>query len=280
MTGSITSRMPRGEYDAIAALNISRLKELRRSPLHYRHLLTHPRTTGPMTLGTATHVAVLEPERFDSDFAIWNRTTGSGRSAPRNGGYWDAFCEEHVGQNILTADEGMTAMTIAKAVRGEPLAFKYLALGEPEVVLQWTMRHRKCKGRVDWMTHVDGEPYIVGVKTARDCRHFAFGAQSAKLGYHQQWAWYHDGYQAIRGHKPALVEIVVESAAPHAVAVYRIGDDIIEQGRDEYRRLMEQLAICEETDAWPGPVPHEEFLTLPSYAYKSDDEISDLGLVA
>jgi hypothetical protein len=36
---SIESRMPREEYDAIQAISITRLKELRRSPQHYQYAL-------------------------------------------------------------------------------------------------------------------------------------------------------------------------------------------------------------------------------------------------
>ena len=277
---TITSRMPREEYDAIDALNMSRLKEMKRSPLHYRHALTHSKTSGPLTLGLATHVAVLEPERFLSDFASWDRRTKGGNAAPRNGQFWDAFLNANTGKIILTSDEWHLSREIADVVRGDALAMRYLAHGEPEVTFEWDLDGRACKGRVDWLTHIDGKPTIVGLKTARDCRHFAFGSQAAKLGYHLQFAYYHDGYEAIRKFKPKLVEIVVESAAPHAVAVYHIPDDIIEQGRDEYRRLIDQLATCERTNDWPGPQPLEEYLTLPSWVYGSDtdNELSELEL--
>lgn len=278
---TITSRMPREEYDAIDALNMSRLKEIRRSPLHYQHALSHPKTSAPMTLGLATHVAVLEPERFLSDFANWDRRTKGGNSAPRNGQWWDAFLNENAGKTILTSDEWHRSREIADAVRGDSLAMRYLAQGEPEVTLEWQMEGRACKGRVDWLTTIEGVPTIVGLKTTRDCRHFAFGAQAAKFGYHLQFSWYHDGYEHIRDNKPKLVEIVVESAAPHALAVYRIPDDIIEQGRDEYMRLLEQLANCERTGDWPGPQPLEDYLTLPSWVYgnAADEELGELDLV-
>ena len=276
----IQSRMPREEYDAIQALNMSRLKEMKRSPLHYQYALTHSKTSGPLTLGQATHVAVLEPERFTRDFANWDRRTKGGNSAPRNGQFWDAFLNANASKIILTEDEWHRAHDIAAVVRSDELAMRYLSSGEPEVTFQWDLDGRLCKGRVDWLTHIDGAPTIVGLKTARDCRHFAFGAQAAKLGYHLQFSWYHDGYERIREHKPKLVEIVVESAAPHAVAVYRIPDDIIEQGRDEYTRLLEQLAICERANDWPGPQPVEDYLTLPSWVYgtETDDELSELEL--
>lgn len=276
----ITSRMPRAEYDTIKALNMSRLKEMKRSPLHYRHALTHPKMSGALTLGTATHVAVLEPERFLTEFANWDRKTKGGNSAPRNGQWWDAFLNANTGKTILTEDEWTHAHDIAAVVRADALAMQYLSAGEPEVSFEWNIDGRPCKGRVDWLTQIEGVPTIVGLKTTRDCRHFAFGSQAAKLGYHLQFSWYHDGYERIRNNKPKLVEIVVESAAPHAVAVYRIPDDIIEQGRDEYIQLLEQLANCEASDEWPGPQPIEDYLTLPSWVYgtDTDNELSELEL--
>jgi exodeoxyribonuclease VIII len=281
-TSSIRSRVPREEYDAIQAISITRLKELRRSPQHYQYALAHPhpKTSPAMAIGTATHVAVLEPERYTTDFAAWDRRTAGGNAAPRNGQYWDAFKAAHEGQTILTFEENTLAQAIAKAVRFDENANKYLAAGEPEVTLEWEIEGRKAKGRVDWLTAIDGRPTLVGLKTSRDCRHFAFGSQAAKLGYHLQWSFYHDGFEATRKIKPALIEIVVESAAPHAVAVYRIPDDIIEQGRDEYTRLLDQLKGCEETDEWLGPQPIEDILTLPSWVYgtEADSELSELEL--
>lgn len=276
----IQSRVPNADYRALPAMNISALKELQRSPKHFRYFRENPKTTPPMTLGTAAHCAALEPERFGRDFVVWARRTESGRMAPRNGKAWDAFVAEAGGRSILTEDECSEALAMANAVRTDPVAAKYLEAGEPEVTLSWQMYSRDCKGRVDWLTHMDGEPVVVGLKTARECRHFAFGAAAAKLGYALQWAWYHDGFVAIKGKRPRMVEIVVESAAPHAVVVYVIPDDIIEYGRDEYRRLLDLLAVCERDDLWPGPAETEQVLTLPSWVYGSDDDIGDLGLEA
>ena len=275
----IESRVPRADYDVVAAVSITRLKELRRSPQHYRHALAHPKQSDALTLGIATHVAVLEPERFASDFAIWSNRTTAGKMSPRNGKTWDDFCELHAGRSILTMDEAADSQAIAAAVRADAVAMKYLAEGDPEVTMEWTTGERACKGRADWLTRIDGAPVLVGLKTARDCRHFAFGAQSARLGYHLQWAFYHDGFEAITGNKPHMVEIVVETDAPHAVATYIIPDDILEQGREEYQALLKLLAECEASGEWPGPVPAEQYLTLPTWAYQRDeDDLADLGL--
>jgi hypothetical protein len=277
---AITSRMPRTEYDKIDALNVSRLKEIKRSPQHYKWRLKNPYTTDAMTLGTATHVACLEPERFATDFIIWDRKTDSGKNAPRNGKAWDEFRAhaESCAYTILTSDEAAEAQAIALAVRGNELAMQYLATGDPEVTIEAEMHGRLCRGRVDWLTKIGDNPHIVGLKTARDCRHMAFGNQSAKLGYHIQWAFYLDLYRAVHDVDVGVVEIVVENVPPYAVAVYRIGPDIIEQGRDDYLQLLATLTDCESRDIWPGPVPTEEWLTLPSWAYPQVDDLNDLEL--
>jgi hypothetical protein len=277
---AITSRVPFDLYSQVPAVSITRLKEIKRSPQHYRHALTNPRDTGPMRLGTAAHCAVLEPERFAREFAVWSRRTSTGAMAPRNGQHWEAFKAQHDGRTIITEDDYVLAMAMRDAVRGTPAAMRYLEAGDPEVTLQWqTPDGRACKGRVDWLTQVDG-PVLVGLKTARDCRHFAFGAAAAKLGYPMQWSWYQEGYETISGVRAKVVEIVVESAAPHSVAVYHITDDILAYGREEYRALLKILDECEATNVWPGPVPGEEILTLPSWCYEAEDDIGDMDLVA
>ena len=220
-----------------------------------------------------------EPERFGREFAIWSRRTAAGKMSPRTGKEWDAFVVGAGAKTIITEDECSTALSIGAAVCANPVAAKYLESGEPEVTLQWDRDGRPCKGRVDWLTHQDGEPVLVGLKTARECRHFAFGAQAARLGYHLQFAWYFDGYQTITGKVPRVIEIVVESEPPHPVVVYVIPEDVIEQGRDEYRELMQTLERCERDNLWPGPAETEQILTLPSWIYgPAEEDLSELQL--
>lgn len=288
-TADIQSRVPYADYAAIPAHSISMLKVLGISPKHYRYAKAHPKTSPALTLGTAAHTAVLEPERFERDFAIWTRKTDSGRNAPRTGKIWDEFLEAAASENktVLTGDEEATARTIQAAVRGNPDVMRYLESGDPEISMAWTTSVIRaigppevfnCKGRADWYTHVDGKPCLVGLKTARDHRHFIFGSAAARLGYHLQWAFYFDGYATITGNEPRMVEIVVESGGPHDSVVYAIPDEIIQQGREEYTTLLRLYAQCNESGEWPGVYQGEQILSLPSWIYGSQDDISDLGL--
>lgn len=275
--------MPAEEYRAIDALNISRLKVLGKSPLHYQYECAHPRTSDTLSLGTAAHCAVLEPERFAHQFAVWDRVTDSGRMGPRSGQHWEKFSAANAGKQIITLEQAEVASAVAHAVRSDLVARPYLETGEPEVVLQCELDGRQRKGRVDWVTRdgVSGAPVIVGLKSARDCRPFPFGSASARYGYHLQWAWYYDLFAHIKDQAPRMIEIVVESAPPYATVVYRIPDDVIDQGRDEYERLLDLLAVCERTGDWHGPALEEQILSLPSWVYgPTDDDVSDLELIA
>lgn len=276
---SIRSRVPEAEYRALAGVNVSSLKEMRRSPLHYRHRLLNPKDSAPLTFGSATHVAILEPERFDRDHAVWGERTDSGKLRPRNGKLWESFEAANDGKRILTADEHAEIIELQRAVRCNALAMRYLRRGDPEVTMTWTDGPFACKGRVDWLTTDSGLPTLVGLKTARNAAPFVFGSAAAKLGYHLQWAFYHDGYEAITGRAPRLVEIVVESDAPYDIVVYNIPSDVIDQGRDEYRACLEKLAECQREGRWPGVAESEQHLTLPTWAYEREsDDLTDVGL--
>ena len=275
LVSEIQSRVPADVYHALPGISISRLKVIGRSPLHFLHEINNPRKTDPMTLGTAAHCAVLEPHLYESRFAVWSRVSDSGNECPRRGQYWEAFVRENAGKEILTTKQHELAQAIGRAVRSDAVAMKYLSYGEPEV----TMQHGNRRGRADWITKIDGKPVVVGLKTARDCRPLIFGSAAARLGYPLQWAWYFDLYQEITGNEPEMIEIVVESAPPHAVATYIINEDIILQGRDEYERLLEVLARCEATGEWPGPTEYEQVLTLPSWYYgEAVDDLSSIGI--
>jgi hypothetical protein len=289
--GKITSRVPMEQYQAMPGIGITRLKELKRSGLHYQYRLENPKLTQPLTLGHAAHCATLEPERFSRQFAIWRRRSeNTGNLCPRNGQHWEAFKGNVApGVEIITEDDELAALAISKAVRADPCAIRYLTAGDPEVTMQWETSIESmlgapslfsCKGRIDWLTHLEGMPYLVGLKSARDARPLIFGTAAARLSYHLQWAYYLDGYEAITGKRPRMKEIVVESEAPHDVVVFDIPEDVVYQGRDEYQALLRHLRQCEERSEWLGcGNGTEQVLTLPTWAYPNHgDDLTDLGL--
>lgn len=272
----IFERMNYEEYRAIDAHNYSSLKHLMRSPKHYRWALDHPMPpTEPMKLGSAAHTAMLEPERV-GDFAIYDGV--------RRGKDWDSFCSNNRDKQILTVNQADYLVKMCVAIRQSEGAMKYLAApGPTEVSIVWRDKgaHLDCKGRVDKLATVDGQRYIVDLKSCRDARPFKFGNEAYRLGYHIQDAMYHGGMYYLTGELLPVVTIAIENVPPYDVVVYRVPDEVLQTGQDDYARLVKKLQECDRLNEWPGAYEQEQFLSLPTWAYGEEvDDLSDLQLVA
>lgn len=270
--------VPAARYHASPGLSISKLGRLAKSPQHFQH---QPESeTIPMRLGTAAHMAVLEPERFARDVVIWDRVSENGNHCPRRGKFWDAFKAEHATATIVDPDDYEHALAIQHAVRTDKWASKYLQRGAAEVSMHWTMRGRLCRGRPDYWSIVNGQSHLVGLKTAVDARPWQFSSAGERYGYHLSWAWYHDGFDLIRDVRPIMKEIVVESGPPYSVVVYDIPPEVIDQGREEYSRLLDLLADCEGRNLWPGPSMGMELVySRPAWTQtQTDDDLTAIGL--
>jgi hypothetical protein len=267
---------PRGSviYDEIDAVNFSTLKELAVSPKRYRHRLDHPKQqTKPMAFGVAIHTAVLEPERFGDEYVMF---TGK----QKRGKKWEAFLAENAGKKILTRAEYVEAARVRDAVRADPVAMKYLELGDPEVAMVWVDEETGvlCKGRMDWRCS-DPDNVLVDLKSANSIEAYMFGRSGGRLLYHMQTTFYADGFRALTGRDPVIKVVAVEQEQPHDVAVYNMPDEVSDVGRDEYRSLLVKLKHFRAIDEWPGYANGCELdFTLPAWMTGDDDELSALGL--
>ena len=272
--------VPREEYDRIARTNWSRLKHILRSPAHYRHaLLQQHHGTEAMKVGRAAHLAVLEPDLYQQQVAIWD-------GGIRRGKDWDGFRRKHEGREILKLDQHELCLALSAAVRANPDAARYLSAGKSEVTVQWQATAPEmgglpgynipCKARLDYvnptLAHVD-------LKTCRDASPTGFGLAAARMRYHVQAAFYSDGYEAATGVRLPYVLIAVETEPPHVVAVYRVLDEQIDVGREVYRDCLSRLAFCTRENTWDGYATGEQSLVLPQWAVPHDDEdVTELGL--
>lgn len=277
-------QLSRAQYDSLEGrTNWSLLRNIVRSPAHYRHAVTAVHEdSDAMRLGRAVHLAVLEPERFRASIAVWEE-------GPRRGKAWDAFCVEHRGVEILRQADYETCIAMQAAARADAVAARYLSGGQSEVSVLWAHStpaqgalpafNVDCKARPDFVAECGA---LVDLKTSKDASPDAFGRSAFNLHYHAQAAWYVDGYEAATGIRLPFVLVTVEAGAPHVVTVYRVGEDILQLGRAEYRAALERLNQCRTDARWPGyALPGQELeLTLPRWAVANDDQdIAGMDLV-
>ena len=260
-------------YASIEGAHYSTLKELDdRSPRHFAYLEEHGREEAShFAIGSATHLAVLEPKKFPDKVEVWEKRNGK-----RTGRAWDAFeaAAKAKDRIILTEDEHEEVLALSRAVRASPQARKYLELGgEAEVAVEWTDAETgiKCKARLDWICGLG----IVDLKTTRDASPEGFSKECARYGYHKQAGFYVDGYaQSHVGLELPFSIIAVEKVPPFVVQVYRIGGDVLELGRDIMRASLKRLAELRKIPVgeWPGYADGPLDLELPRWAMPYDDE--------
>jgi len=251
------------EYRKIPAVNWSTLKSMRRSPLQYLHDLSVERedTTG-FIFGGGAHCMILEPEKFDAEYAVFDGPTRRGKA-------WDAFAEANADRRILKVSEYEAVVAVRDAVMRHPLAKQHLTGGVAEQKLEWIdpATGLACKGLVDYVTR----RAYVDLKTTGDIDLRKFGALAARMGYHGQLAFYGAGLRATTGATRDAYIIAVEKDAPHDVGVFKLSKEDLTAGTDECAQLMARVAECRASGVWPGRYVEEQTLQLPTWI--RDEEV-------
>lgn len=261
-------RLDGDSYRSMPGVNYSTLKQMARSPRHYRWRLDHPLEDTPrLALGRAVHTATLEPEQFLREYALWKGERRAGKE-------YEAFCAANVGRTVLKTDEYETALRISEAVRSHRAAGPLLRGVQTEMSVTWTDEATglALKARVDAFGIVQ-----LDLKSTSEIDGLRFGAQAARMQYHAQASMYQDGLRANGLDLPVRI-IAVEADDPHDVAVYRVEDDALEAGRRVYVEWLRSVSQCETLGMWPGRYEAEVPLRLPTWALTQNDEATGMAL--
>lgn len=237
--------MTEREYRAAEGVNQSTLKELRRSPAHYKWALTHPpEDTAALRLGRAAHAAILTPTAYKRDFATApadNRNTKAYRE-------FSASAPE--GVTVLLPSEAEKVREMVKAYRSAPEARQLLRHTRREVPVFWRDADTGilCKGRFDALSSTA----VIDIKTTRDASTRAFQREAMRYGYHIQAAHYLAAAEATKGRRFDWYFLLIEKDPPHAVHILKASPGFIDAGMLERLQLMATLKRCMDADQWPG----------------------------
>lgn len=265
------ANVPYAAYAKWPAINISKLKTMRRSPLHCRYEIDHPREeTDALLLGKLLHVAVFEPGRLSSEFYVMpkcDRRTKEGKEL------YAAALKESEGKTIIYQDEMSKVQAMAAEILKHPRAKHFTqAAGMCELSMLWETQGTLCKGRLDRRVELPGTHYIVELKSTRDASLTWFPRDVHRFGYAMQAAWYCHGHEVITGQKAGHVLIAVESDPPHAVAVYMLTDASQQAGYAEAMAHLKAYAECMKSGNWHGYSENIELLDMPYWALKGDKD--------
>lgn len=261
--------LPADVYHKIDRASAHRLAKLNRSPAHMRWEIDNPCDQTPaMALGEAVHCCILEPERFGSTYAVapeCDRRTKEGKAT------WQAFVDANAGSKVIKADDNDLCRNMACAVWDHPAAMALLDGGAHrgiELSGLWTCKATgvACKLRADLVRADLG--VVVDVKTTDDASRDAFERSIFNFNYWLQSAHYIRGLNACGVGIDGFVIIAVEKDPPHAVAVYRIDDEIIAAADERVIRLLEIYGKCQRTGKYPAYSDEVENVRMPAWAEK------------
>lgn len=280
---------PPKEYAHLLRLSPSRIMEFAKSPRHYKFKYIDKNEVEPtkaMELGTSIHKAILEPDKFDTEYCVKPTidehpgalvTAEDIRSQLVNAGlklsgskseiterlkahdpsfkFLDEIIKEAIeGKEVLTPSEFETCKQISKSI-----------LESPDII---DLIHKSEKEKQAWFIHESGCLMIVRIDMFTVSKDMAFAvdlktSRSASRDYFQKVIWenklfiqaaiYVDALKALTGLQSELFGwLVCETAAPYSTELYAADFGCIEAGREMTQRLIDQIKKCHAENKFPS----------------------------
>ncbi|WP_026793168.1 PD-(D/E)XK nuclease-like domain-containing protein [Pleomorphomonas oryzae] len=258
----------------------SGLAIMEQSPMHFR-APEKPKTKlqqQALDFGSAFHIAVLEPERFDA--AVLRGPID------RRGNKWDdaeAYCKSK-GMILLTEGDHDKVQTMRDVVHSDNEIHNIITRGKPmaEMSVYWEREYLYtptetgeeigvpilCKCRTDlYRQDLD---LVLDLKSAEDASKAGFAKAIANQLYHMQEAWYEGGLSTA-GIPSSFCFLAVEKEPPYAFDLYEIPPSFYAEGLALAERAFARYADCLVRNEWPGyrkPGDTVKELSFPRWAYK------------
>ena len=255
------SNMPNDVYHSTPeGISASGLKLMLRSPAHYRYQAARSPSRA-MEVGTAIHTALLEPERFATEYVMLRDV------ADRRASEYKQAVKVHGTEKVLVSKEADNVAGMQETVLSNPAMSERLqAEGWRELSLFVQDPETGVLIRVRYdLLSVSG--IAVDVKKCQDARPEEFSKALFNYGYDLQASLYSDAFEWATGKPLAAFEFAaIEEHMPHGHKLYQPCETTIQEGRAKYREALDLFAQCDTANDWPalecnGP----EIISLPSW---------------
>jgi len=241
--------LPDDVYHASKGFGSSKLKSFIKCPALFKAELDGlHKTSASMVIGSAFHMAVLEPERFEQRYAVApqvDKRTKAGKAV------WEEL--QASGLEVLSPADHAKVLAMRDSCRAK--FGEYLQHGMPEV--SFFRKHESgliLKARVDWLI---GD-LAVDLKSTADV--FEFKRQARQYGYDWQAAhylWVCSGEVAEMVFLPTGNSEPYLSGTPLCIDPTRLHDR-----KMRWNNACFELARCLAADTWPGLSDEPEYLDL------------------
>jgi len=231
-----TKKMSDADYFAVDALSNSDFRLLKESVLHYENKELFKLESPSLTLGSAVHKLVLEPENFNDDFIIeefdgceLNKNTKAYKEAKK------AWLESVGNREVLSVQEFEQVALMARNVKAIAGGLLQGGVAERAFFSEFDGIPVKCKA--DY--YIESAGIVIDLKTTKSIKDFK--KSILEYGYGTQSAFYTDVISSLCYKADRFVFILVETTKPYMVSVQEMSIEGIEEGRAIYSELLESL---------------------------------------
>jgi exodeoxyribonuclease VIII len=248
-------------------VSASALKKIKISPAHYiEDCESEDEETDAMIFGSAYHVFILEPEKFEDEYYIFNdhdiceKLSGEGFKKPRATKEYKEWEESQMrvmaDKKVITKDIYNHLVGMREKIMRHPYAKMLLSNGVNEQgymgEIETESGNIKIKFKPDHVN--ENRKIIVDLKTTRDASKEKFPGIAGNLSYHIQGALYADLMEKVTGDNRAykFIFIAQEKKKPYAFNIFEASPQFIAQGRYEYELLLQLYKYCLDNSTWPG----------------------------
>lgn len=252
------------DYHASSGYSRSSLLNLDKSPYHfwYEYLSgksKKKKSTEALAEGSAFHTLLLEPEKFNEEFAVWNkvnRTTKLGKEL------WAKFNEEHGNKTILNSDQYEQLLEMVNNIKKHEIVTTLLDDSVFEQSIFWTDKETglqfKCRPDI-WSSKM-----AVDLKTTKDSSCHLIQRSAVGYGYYLQAGMIYEACRVIGKPIEMFVHLFCEKEEPYVPSVYIMKEEALQFGISQFNELKRKLSECFKYDKWDA-YPVKE-LSVPKYA--------------
>jgi hypothetical protein len=220
-------------------LSYSSLKEFAKSPRHYLDYLNRKKeTTSAMLFGSMVHCLLLEPAKFNNQFAVMSsidRRTTAGKEA------YAKFVEESAGKDVVMENDYNEAKALADNVLSNPSLAKWIHnCHQREHEFRVGMWGLPIRGFFDGVA----DDYILEIKTTQDATPDTLMKDFYNRQYHLQAGIYN-----LVSSKP-IKYLIIETKAPYDAYIANASTEYIEKGQKLLSSVLDKFDKCMNENAW------------------------------
>jgi hypothetical protein len=237
-------------YHAGHGLNASKLKPYVHNSPHAARNLKPLEQTDAMRQGTLLHSAILEPERYSTEYVITPTFSGYGKTANEI-----ATVKANPGKILITQDDVDMVQRGFSAIAAHSFAASKIwhpkATRETSIFWDDPKTGMLLKARLDLMIVEDHKVTVVDLKKTRDVERNAFGWIAEDLLYGFSAAHYLEGVEMIARGRPIDFFWIAVNTSTEEAAVYSLPAEMRAANQKLWRKTLDQYVQCANSGDYP-----------------------------